>query len=71
VRDHPRRDLHLGEPRLVEDGLIGAVEDRLEGHVGALLDGEALDEQPLAALHAVLLAAGLHDRVHVCPVSIL
>ena len=46
--------------------VVGAVEDRLEAHILALCDGQALDEQLLAALDAVLLAACLHDRVHVC-----
>src|SRR5206468_4098824 len=47
-----------------EDGLLGGVENRLEGDVRALVGGESLDQQPLAALDAVLLAAALHDRVH-------
>src|SRR5450759_741876 len=71
VRQHLRGDLHALQARGVEHGILGAVEDRLERDVLALLHGQALDEQALAALDAVLLAAGLHDRVHVCRVSIL
>src|SRR5271155_4396008 len=65
MREDLCRDLHLLETGLVEYRLLGAVEDRLECNVCALLHRQALDQQPLTALHAVLLAAGLHDRVHV------
>src|ERR1700722_8873871 len=66
VRDDLGGDLHVFEAGLVEHGLLRAVHQRLQLNVRALGSGEALDEQPLAALDAVLLAAGLHDRVHVC-----
>ena len=64
VRDHLGGDLHLRQARLVEHGLLGAVQDRLQRHALALGGGQALDQQALAALDAVLLAACLHDRVH-------
>ena len=48
----------------VEDGVVGAEQDRLERDGRALVVGQALDEQGLTLLDAVLLAAGLHDRVH-------
>src|SRR5258708_5233300 len=64
VLEHLRRDLHLFQAGPVEDRFLGAVEQRLQRHVGALLNGEALDEQGLAPLDAVLLSTGLHDRVH-------
>src|SRR4051794_7616543 len=60
-------DLDLGEPLGVEDGVVGAKEDRLEVERGALLGVELLDEQVLALFDAVLLSAGLDDRV--CHVS--
>src|SRR5436190_1473445 len=47
----------------VEHLLVAAVEQRLERHLGAGVGAQALDEQGLALLDAVLLAAGLDDRV--------
>ena len=52
-------------PLAVEHRLLGAVHQRLQRDARALLLGQALDQQVLAALDAVLLAACLHDRVHV------
>src|SRR5215217_9420082 len=64
VTEHLRLDLDLLERVSAEDGVVGAEEDRLERHGGALVVRQALDEQGLILLDAVLLAAGLHDRVH-------
>ena len=58
-------DLHLGQAVGVEDDVVGAEQDRLERDRGAGVVGQPLDEQGLALLDAVLLAAGLDDRVHV------
>ena len=41
----------------------GAEEERIEGDSAALVGGQPLDEQGLTLLDAVLLAAGLDDRV--------
>src|SRR4051812_26127473 len=54
----------VAEALRVEDGVVGAEQDRLQLHARARLVGEALDEEGLALLDAVLLAAGLDDRVH-------
>src|SRR3954466_6129301 len=62
--DDLRVDADLREVVGAEDDVVGAEHDRLEGHGGPGLVGQALDEQGLALLDAVLLAAGLHDRVH-------
>src|ERR1700691_5161027 len=59
------RDPPLLEALAVEDRLLGAIHQRRQLHVGALLGRQALDEKALATLDAVLLAAGLHDRVHI------
>src|SRR5579871_5427508 len=64
VADHGRLDRDLAEPVGVEDGLVRAVEHRLERHRRALGVGQALDPERLPLLDAVLLAAGLDDRVH-------
>src|SRR4051794_32589269 len=64
VREHLRLDRDLLQRIGAEDGVVGAEEDRFERHGGALVIGQALDEQGLVLLDAVLLAAGLHDRVH-------
>src|SRR4051794_29710064 len=58
-------DLDLRQAVGVEDDVVGAEEDRLERHRCAGLLGQALDQQGLALLDAVLLTAGLDDRVHV------
>ena len=65
VAENLRRDRHLMQGGLLEDHVVRAVEHRLEGHVAALGRGEALDEQALALLDAVLLSAALDYRVHV------
>src|SRR4051794_9276323 len=62
--EHLGLDLYLLQRVGAEHGVVGAKEDRLERHGGALVVGQALDEQGLVLLDAVLLAAGLHDRVH-------
>src|SRR4051812_24973859 len=64
VLDDLRADADPAQAVGVEDGVVGAEEDRLELHRGPGLVGQALDEQGLALLDAVLLAAGLDDRVH-------
>src|SRR5258708_7750462 len=64
VLEHLRGDLDLLERGLVEHRLVRPVEERLQRDIRALRGGEPLDEQGLAPLDAVLLAAGLDDRVH-------
>src|SRR4051794_39428412 len=63
VLDNLGADGDLAQAVGVEDGVVGAEQDRLELHRGARRIGQALDEQGLALLDAVLLAAGLDDRV--------
>ena len=50
-----------GELVAVEHVVAVDVEERLEGDLRALLHGQPLDEQGLALLDAVLLAACLDD----------
>src|SRR5436305_9775906 len=59
-------DLDLLEVRAVEDGLVAAlgVQQRLERDGRALVLAHAIDDERVALLHAVLLTADLHDRVH-------
>src|SRR6266540_117372 len=63
VADHLRLD--LDSPQVIHLDLvtIAPVEQRLEGDLGALVRGQPLDEEGLPLLDAVLLAAGLDDRV--------
>src|SRR5205085_5653703 len=63
VPEHLGLDLHLREVVAVEDLLVTAVEQRLERELVALARGQALDEQGLPLLDAVLLTAGLDDCV--------
>src|SRR5579863_1619441 len=64
VADDRRRDLHLRQRGGVEDRLVVAHEQRLERDARALGFGQALDQERLPLLDAVLLAAGFDDRVH-------
>src|SRR5215207_5614291 len=64
VRDDLRLDLHLREVVTVDDLVVAAVEQRHERDARALVDGQLLHEEVLALFDPVLLAAGLHDRVH-------
>src|SRR3954463_3958402 len=64
VLDDLGADAHAAPAVGVEDGVLGAVQNGLELHGGARRVGQALDEQRLTLLDAVLLAAGLDDRVH-------
>src|SRR5204862_76756 len=57
------RDGLAGEDLHPEHVLVAAVEQRLERHGVAGVGAQALDEEGLALLDAVLLAAGLDDRV--------
>ncbi len=57
-------DLDLLERARVEHHVVvGAQHHGAQGDLGALVIGELVDEQGLALLDAVLLAAGLDDRV--------
>src|SRR5947209_6834182 len=64
VGQHARLHLHAAQAVGVEDRLVRAVEHGLESDARPLVGRQALDQQPLAALDAVLLASGLDDRVH-------
>src|SRR3954451_15668676 len=64
VLDDLRVDANPREVVGTEHDVVGAEHDGLERHGGARLIGQALDEEGLALLDAVLLAAGLHDRIH-------
>src|SRR5207244_12755257 len=64
VLDHLRRDAHALQRHAAGHDLIRAVEQRLELDARALLRGQALDQQALAALDAILLGSTSDDRVH-------
>src|SRR3954468_1141418 len=64
VLDHLGADADPAQAVGVEHGVVGPEQDRLQLHGGAGLVGQALDEQGRTLLDAVLLAAGLDDRVH-------
>src|SRR5919197_1429894 len=71
VLDDLRADADLLQAVGVEDRVLGAEQDGLEVDAGTGLAGQALHQERLALLDAVLLAAGLDDRVHEGEVSSL
>ncbi len=66
VSEHLRADLDSAQASLVEGHLARRGRAAAQAStVAPTSAGQALDEQALAGLDAVLLAAGSHDRVHV------
>src|SRR5436309_9411168 len=67
---HDGLDLDLLEAVRVEHSVVGAEQQRLEGHLRALVLVHAVDDERVALLDAVLLAAYFHDCVHQEPMRI-
>ena len=59
-----RLDLDLGQAVGVEDGVVGAEQQRLEGDLRALVFSHAVDHELIALLDPVLLSAYSNNRVH-------
>src|SRR5215208_7270864 len=64
VRPHDRLDLDLPEAIGVEDGVIRAEQQRLEGDLRPLVLVHAVDHELIALLDPVLLSAYSNDCVH-------
>src|ERR1700761_5773650 len=64
VRQDRGLDGDLGEVVAIDHVVAIDVEQRVKLDLGAVVHGQALHEEPLALLDAVLLAACLDDRVH-------
>src|SRR3954447_19018670 len=64
VPAHDRLDLHLREAVSVENGVIGAEQQRLHGGPRALGFSHAVDDELIALLDSILLSAYSNNRVH-------
>src|SRR3954469_11581143 len=64
VSAHDRLDLDLREAIRVEDGVVRAEQQRLEGDLRALVLRHAVDDELIALLDPVLLSAYSNDCVH-------
>src|SRR6187431_2958786 len=64
VAAHDRLDLDLREAVGVENRVVRAEQQRLEGHLGALVLSHAVDDELIALLDPVLLSAYSNNRVH-------
>src|SRR5947209_16656508 len=64
VARHYRLDLHLRELARIEDRVVARVQERLEGDRVARLGGQAVDDERVTLLDAVLLSADSDDCVH-------